>query len=400
MAITINTQPSAGDYLSAYHVIRVKATSNSVDIVRMRCEIFVDGVSKGSLKQDPDPGTTNEFTFNVAAYVQDQLGLDLDTHVDDYDVNEDVEMLKDVYVKFYEIEEQGDGTLAENATAATGNTFYCINASPDPYTGNVTVTEGKVLGIGATPVFLTEAPTTQSIATDERAFLAVAVDTATKMHRVRVKLYDSSSTLLSTHDITPSSVATGKAYVIPCGPYDLENWSGTISSAISFTSSVSYYTVELIDNAGTPATTSEIRRFDIDSTCYDTSIRIHWLNEWGGIDSHTFHGMITKSQEVESESYSRTQDWRTTPQKRDALTRRIQATEGNTYQLNGEGMAQGEAEWLTSLNSTPLTWYEDTSHVIHGVYVEHIDLDYEVEDEPQYTYDLEVRFNKRKRQRN
>ena len=140
MAITINSQPSSNELLSAYRPLEIKVTSNDVApapyTLKMKCFINLDGGADDNASTpiilDPDIGTSYTFTFDISSYLS---GLDTLTNtiqsrlnaVNFY--NADTNSIKAVSVRFKEVLLQADGTLGLTADSPSVTAGTAISAT-------------------------------------------------------------------------------------------------------------------------------------------------------------------------------------------------------------------------------------------------------------------------------
>ena len=287
MAITIDTEPSGT--LFAYRPLLHEITSDSTAIVRTIADVYVESTYVATLEANPDLDSTAGFTFDIQGVVQDNLDnfdLSLTTGVTNQN-----EINKAIQVKFYEVDQNANGSLsttwAEDG-AGTGSvdstTFQAINGTLNHKESN-SVTPFLS---GGTYGSLSKQVAPIRIKDGDIAMITGLITGALPTnYRLRLKQYDSSDSLLS-NGIVGTVVSSKKAMY---GKYDTD----------SLNASASYFTLSLEDNTAT-SITDEVR-FNLVTDCDNEFVSLYWFNSVGGYDYHLFEGKKVKKVRSKTTNY-------------------------------------------------------------------------------------------------
>ena len=212
--------------------------------------------------------------------------------------------------------------------------------------------------------FLTDAPRTQYINSNQSAFLYFLSSTTT-ITRLFIKSYDANGSLIvSTHISNPTSYTYTMA---ACGTYDITNsdpstWNS--SNAAAFFNGAAYYTVNTSGIAD-----NEIVTFYIDSKCSKyTPIRLHWLNRLGGFDSFNFNLKSTEDEDIKRASYKQEEhnftgtSWEYTKASRGTTDYHIQTQQKLT--VNTDYLTEAESTWMNDLFTSPVIYQEVNNELI------------------------------------
>lgn len=210
------------------------------------------------------------------------------------------------------------GTGAATGDMVTGDAVY-------PYNGAIRYPEftaydedDRTIGASGNRRFLSSFPASRNIALDENAWLVAIARAVNVARRYRVKTYDSTGAQNGEFYISYAAgelltTAASKMIQAPAG------WNinlvatgdiTVISGALPILdSAVAKYTIEWQNAANTAQ--SELITFNVvQRNCLYSPIRLHWVNRWGGIDSHTFDLVNKYRRNVEAQTYNRPQgEW-------------------------------------------------------------------------------------------
>lgn len=320
MAVTELTSPS--EPVFAYMPVVWSASSNNVDLVRMKCDVYRGdeyGLTNvvATIYQDYDIDSTT-FTFDISSICKDNLNHNLVTLDTSCVMVEDNEGHGWFKLEFTEIIETSSGLLEEayglfssvrDVYNATGNHKNFIDFDVNDYIANYSQTDlgtyltsypkGRSIDASTNPT------TYKEIGLDENEFLAYAIipDSTSGVPVddicIYCYLFDSNNSIINYIPLSTfqSSIKTGAgAYTkncnyIPCGTANL------VASGVSLTNA-KYYTISTYNTTNNKKTT-EIFRFKIVDRC-DDSIRLHWQNKYGKTDSYTFEGRNTYQRSTKS----------------------------------------------------------------------------------------------------
>jgi hypothetical protein len=214
--------------------------------------------------------------------------------------------------------------------------------------------------------FLTDAPRTQYIDSDQSAFLYF-LQTQLDLLVGRFRFYDSTGTTLGTGnvDLTPLTNAYG---YIACGTYDIENsdptsWSGINPATIL--NGCSYYDITL----RTSSSESEVFTFYINDRCSKyTPIRLHWLNRLGGFDSFNFNMKSMEETSITRASYKQEHHrFNGTNYLYDSMSRGTTDYHVMTQDkltVNTPFLTEAESVWMNDFASSPVVYQEVNNELI------------------------------------
>ena len=251
--------------------------------------------------------------------------------------------------------EYADSIITNLKTAWNGvrNTIDWLNFDYTDYYNAVT---GKK--------FLTDAPRTQYIDSDQSAFLYF-LSSATSIDSIALKSYDSSG-LLSAGVINISQVQ--KFNRIAVGTYDIVNsdastWS--LGNPATFLNGATYYTVR-IEGTGV---SSESVTFNVNQTCskYEP-IRLHWLNRLGGFDSFNFNMKSMEETAITRASYKQEHHrFNGTNYLYDSMSRGVTDYHVMTQDkltVNTPFLTEAESVWMNDFASSPVVYQEVNNELI------------------------------------
>ena len=251
--------------------------------------------------------------------------------------------------------EYADSIITNLKTAWNGvrNTIDWLNFDYTDYYNAVT---GKK--------FLTDAPRTQYIDSDQSAFLYF-LSSATSIDSIALKSYDSSG-LLSAGVINISQVQ--KFNRIAVGTYDIVNsdastWS--LGNPATFLNGATYYTVR-IEGTGV---SSESVTFNVNQTCskYEP-IRLHWLNRLGGFDSFNFNMKSMEETAITRASYKQEHHrFNGTNYLYDSMSRGVTDYHVMTQDkltVNTPFLTEAESVWMNDFASSPVVYQEVNNELV------------------------------------
>ena len=219
--------------------------------------------------------------------------------------------------------------------------------------------------------FLTNAPTTQYANIEDYGtlpFLTTPIGqnvAYTTLEDFKVRMYDSDGVLIgSVITIENKDIDGGfdvwNAHInrqmmfLGCFPANLRNWSSDFNAAIP---TLSYYFVQAYNSTG--QTISD--RITININCPNQkgfeSVRLTWLNQWGGWDYYTFKMKSSKTISTKGSTYQQLAgSWNEKSYRLDSFKGgkkafRVNATEKIT--MNTDFVSETESEWFEELINSP-----------------------------------------------
>ena len=210
----------------------------------------------------------------------------------------------------------------------------------------------------SSPKFLTDAPRTQYVDSNQSAFLYL-VSSTQDVAMVSLVSYNSSGGVVNigTINITPSSEFNR----IAIGPYDIVNsdsstWS--LGNPATFLNGASYYKVSV-----STTTASEQFTFNLNQRCskYEP-IRLHWLNRLGGFDSFNFSLKSEEETEIKRSSYKQEHHrFNGTNYLYDSMSRGVTDYHVMTQDkltVNTPFLTETESVWMNDFASSPVVYQE------------------------------------------
>lgn len=227
---------------------------------------------------------------------------------------------------------------------------------------------------GANRKFLTSAPTTRYIDSNQSLFLYCLALDANDATEVTIKSYDNSGLLHTTRisNTYSSGIASNydaRYFRIAVGTYDIANVDPTYSTYANVNTMLNgatYYTVQLTK---TGSAKSELVTIYVDQKCTKyTPVRLHWLNNLGGFDAYNFNYKSELNTDVERQSY--VQQPRTFTGTRFQYDKKsrgrteydVQYTRKLT--INTDYMSDAESAWIETLFTSPVIYYEFQNELI------------------------------------
>lgn len=354
MAITIDQEPDA--FSPAYNPLIFVATSDNTgeDNFQYVFDIYWAGVLQTRHRMPANP-TSGKAVFNAARIIEAQVTHDIDSSTTEFGVNENS------YIEFQvKVGEQYDvaGVATIFADLDTSSFIYAYNGIFDNL-DFPSYTSTPYLLSSSSKVFLTNAPSTQKVATGDLLWLHSMTSTTSNYDKLQVKKYDSAGVLLSTDTIAnPYTADTddNRFLRVGVGPANiLSSLGGT------YLDGVSYYTVQAINAAS--AAMSELRRFNLDSECSRfTPIRLQFLNKLGGFDAFSFNLVNKDTSEIKREKYKRktgtlsgsTFSYSQTDRSEHTLSTVIDASKN----ITSDWLSEAESLWLEELVTSPVVFQE------------------------------------------
>ena len=322
MAITITTdRPNADDLLSPRRPLKIRVTSNSGTISKMKCFIHLDGSgtadnASSPIILTPDIGTTNEFTFDISSYIDglDTLSSDMQTKGSAVSfIDRDTNSIKSVYCNFTELN-LSSGLLVDGDSSTDTPTFYCINGvwdydqtSGTAYTYNE-LDDYKIATTG-NKYFLTNNRNTRTIGVNESEYLS-GFTTITGTNYYTLVLYSGKNASGTSTFYQRTLTFDANRFDIPTGSANINattgGWKDVFNVATTdptIDSSVGSYKITLYDAAFGGNQISESVVFNVDHSCSDNYTRIKFLNRLGAFEYFTFKGYRNRSINVRKNYY-------------------------------------------------------------------------------------------------
>lgn len=354
MAIIISDQPES--YTPAYNpmVFVCESDNNDEDNFQYVFDIYWNSTFQTRHKIPARP-TDGKAIFDPKRIIEAQITHNIDLSTSAWG-NNPQSYLK-YYIKFGE-EYDVAGVSTVFPDLVTSNNIYAYNSVFD-FLDFVEYTSGTYLLADVPSLFLTNAPNAQSVRTSDKLWLYSLNNSPASVAKIQVKTYNSLGVLQSTVTIANTFNTAGDDnhfLRVGVGP-----WNILQSQVSTFFDNISYYTVQAL-NGGNVAI-SELRRFNIDSTCSKyTNYRLHFLNKLGGFDAFNFSLVSQDQSEIKKSSYTTSPGtlssgiW--TYSKSDLITKTMDVVVTDSTSINSNWITDSESTWLKELVTSPLVFWE------------------------------------------
>lgn len=376
MAVTISGTPD--EYSPVYNELMFVATSTQVAQTNFRFRVeILDSSSTTIATVDVFPDANNNMLFDahriLESYVTSNPTLTTIT---------ELKPCPESWVKYkVKVTERYGATLA-NYLSATTSFLYAFNASFKWKDFASYDQDDWCIKSGSVVPFLTNSPDTQTIYTNEKAFLHFAVQTDNIARRLRVRTYDINGNLAQTALIVNNYYAfdAGRFVRCPAGWNLNDITSGDLASGTQplIHSSIGSWKVDVTQSDGTTLLT-ETKTFNAAGECTPyTSYRLHFKNALGAFDSFTLNRRSTKTNKIERRTFEPVYGsisggaWSysiTEQRKKD-----FYIEDEETLKLNSDWITEDESTWLYELVTSPEIYVETDSelfsaHVKNSEYI-------------------------------
>lgn len=287
MALIAQPTP-AGDVLSIYAPVSYELTATTIygNPPLIKAQLYINGLAYGSEYAQPHYKAisgTYYFLFDISERLRsytnnnDTFNLGGNTNVKPADNVSNAGFAKkcEFEVVFTVWESSGvNGIYEATATTYTSNSLFGLSIAANQY-----ISETSIEFYGATLPFkfLTAAPTRQTLALGDKAYLSFFSRGASR-EGMRIRTYSASGVLLATayYDIGQALNTTNRVRRIAVGTADI--------ALITSLTGVFYYDICIVDDitAGTPTPISEVRQYYISDEC--NKYALHFLNAFGADD--------------------------------------------------------------------------------------------------------------------
>lgn len=369
MTITaVNQNPPA--YSPAYNENMFLATSSGTAQTNFRFVFDVyanDGVTLIARIKLPARPTDNKGLFDAKRVIENYLSYDLPTGGEAAGFYRNSGSFYKYTVKVGE--EYGSPSPTVYANQVTVSGLYVWNAAFDWFEFRNFLYTDYLLTTAAQKSLLTNAPTIQDIESSQNAWLSMMTASSGSIRHGQFKKYDSSGVLLgtlniaSTHD--PINEDADRFLRLACGTANLNaHTPGWIDS------NVSYYTVQVLGTSS--AVVSQLYRYDVQSNCRFTTVRLHWLNKRGGWDSFNFTLKSFESIKVIKQLFNRVYGTTTGTWSYQSSDRgdTVYDSRGKpAFRINSDWITEEESTWLEELLLSPEVYHEYDSGTFIGVQI-------------------------------
>lgn len=343
MSITIDTTPDA--ISAAYRPVVWTITSDDADIVRVIAEVKIDGTIRASIDKDPDLGQTDNFTFDVQNVLQDFLTHNLVRPSGNSVSNASTSEVS-VLLEFHEVLDTTAATLTTTWEAdgtgvgdTSSSAIVAVNATlqhEETQDMDVFTTDDS------TGRYLTNAPSTQRIRRTETAVLHFVTNEA----EIKIKLVE-----------TPTAGGSG----FPPAAVTINSKAGIIEiDASAMVSDTTQFTIQAADGSG--VVKKELFTYNIDDECYDSAVRLVWLNPLGGVDSYTFSAKKQEELRFRSPTFEKVVGKGFSVEDRGDTVQRVQASDHIDIFSRAEPRAT--ITWLKEIGLSSNVWVDDGTNFI------------------------------------
>lgn len=346
MAITINTNPTAGSSVhdNMWHVVS-SDNSGQTDF-KFVFDIWVNGVQKIRVKQFPEP-TTGKGYFDAGPTVRNSMTYqwfeptNASAYVDEPDMNGEAGIV-------YALRVGEDFSGITTLNMASGETSG-YNWAPPMFKRRAISLADKV------NKWFTNRPLTGTTKLAENLFIPFYTDAATLT--LHCQKFDASNNQIG-------STLNGSAVPIEFRFVQMNIGTTALSATLSttFDDSVKYYDVWF----------NSLEKFRVYLVCNPkyTPIPIHFVNRWGMYDTHSFDLANKLSMDVERKGFGQ-RDYKFNSNAVDYYSTANRYYEGKinysnkamwSYKLNSDALNDSEYEWMADLFTSPQILMEIDSY--------------------------------------
>lgn len=398
MAITIEQQPQT--YSTVYNNLPFVVSSDNTTEAGFQYvfDVWVSGSFLTRHRIPARPGT------GVGVFDPRKVLESLVTHDIDYAVNNwsnCPNSIIDYQIKYGE-EYVDSGVTTVFDDLEDSGTLFVFNASLEYLEWlEFDYTDYDLSEVSTSTKFLTNAPNIQNVILGQKAWLHMLAsdplqtigETIGDKGAYQVKTYSAAGTLINTSVAYTSDITgiTGDMIErIGIGPAQLlEQFGG------SFLNGASYYTVAVLSGGLSPTRITELRRFNIDSACRYTPVRLHFLNKLGGFDAFNFKKASKNNTDINRKTYKKllgTQSGTSfTYSSSDRVVNNMSISTDDSVKITSDWLSEEESFWLKELVSSPIVFQELNGQLIP---VQITDTKYEQKKkDTEKIFNLELTFN-------
>src|SRR3990167_3293842 len=378
MAITI--QQSPGSKQPAYSELAyvVSSTNIAQENFRFVADIYISGVSTPTYfrqKKSPHP-TLNVGVFDIHRILENYISHDISTSLYGFQRNE--ASWRQYEVQFREEYGISSG-ISVSSVLATGTSGDVINAAPGFVDFKDYAQDDYLMKLFGGAKFLTNAPLTQTIFSDENAWLYMMTESSGSIYYAQITTYseiDLGGSLIDTHriinvDTDSDRYKPGEFLRFGCGTRNLNFIPPNLFQAGGqsiITPSVKSYSVSM--RKSNFVGISEARIFNIIDNCYSKfdQYRLHFLNKLGGFDSFTFNMIAAETTDIVRTLFKKTVGTTTATSfsyaKSDKENQELSVMYQDSLTMESDWVTEDEGTWLEELVHSPVVYLD---HATHGL---------------------------------
>jgi len=405
MSVSITGTPAF--YTPAYNeqVVVASSTQTAQTNFRYRCEIVDNTLTNVLATVDVFPDANNLCVFDAKRVVESYVTSN-PTTTSMTELSKCAESFKQYYVKVWE----RYGTTLTNHSSGITSAVYAFNAAQRWEDFTSWNDDTYFIKSGNVANFLTNAPDSQNIYSNEKAFLHFGVRTSGIARKARIKTYDSSGSLIQTvlikNNYNNINVNDGGRIMrMPSGwnLNDLSSGEITSGSLPIITASVASWVIDIYDDSGLAQLTNTRTYVAAIECTPHTSYRVHFLNALGGFDSFTFNRKHEIKDTITKQSfepvYGSVSGGTWSYAKTDQRKKDFYIETNQTYKLNSDWISEAQSTWLYELITSPEVYIEiggslRSCYVKAAEYVEKIQVSDKI-----FNLELEIELGKSVRQR-
>ena len=402
--ITIENRPNYYSPVYNEHIFICSSTNVTQPNFKYLVDIYdTSGTLLVSLKQPPNP--SNGFlVFDAHRIIESYVSYDFTPG--QYGFLQNTNSYKGYYIKFGE-DYLVSGTLTDYPSQVQSVTIYGINAAlpwRDYANYNSHYTSPLVLS-NTDGQFLTT-PTAFNILLNQSFYLHFINAVNNNVTAMRIRTHDAYGTLIGTYvaanSYTNPATDANKFLRVSVGTQDVDNIPGitaTVGALPVITANVASYDIVLQNSAN--AITSPLITFNISCECKYDTVRLHFLNKYGGFDAFNFTKINAETVTPTRQGYKRpygtvtnisgTQTWGYNTYDRQNIN--FDTRYNSTYHLISDWLQDADIEWLRELVTSPVVFHEANPGTFYAVNV--TDAPYKVNKkkfEKVYNLELDIAY--------
>lgn len=369
--ITVLQEPE--EFMPGYNdqVFVVTSDHKTEQNFRYIADIYIQGTGTYErLKLFPDP-TYGNAAFPVGRIVENFISHDIEKNLHGFQQN--INSYSRYSVKFGEEYGLSSSGTTVYPNQVTTNTFYAWNGILDHF-GLIdyqNASQNPYIAHDDTTKFLTDAPSSGVIRSNEDAWLYMMANISNGARRMHIVTYDVSGNIIQTFEYQNpyrNLLSTNDRFLrFGCGTRNLNllDSSGVVTGSLPvITDSVDRYSVTLHN----VIPTTETKWYLIRDTCTrSTTYRFHFLNAKGGFDSFTFIRGSKVDADITRSKYKKLVGGLTSSStygysKKDRGSVQYNTVLKDGFKVKSDWIKEDVCTWLEQLVSSPEVYLDDPDH--------------------------------------
>jgi len=359
MAITTVIPPATNTVATRPVVWQLE--SNTANIARMILVVTDISFTISTIEQNPEPGTTGVFKFNISSILADQLSFTTAnsdaTGVIPSTITQDT-AYTNYSIRAWEVLDDGTTTYPIGADYTSGffvshNYILTHKEWVKPF-----VLSDYDMTLGTGKSFLTNSKDSRCIIKGYSEYLS--------MHRVLDNsefvrdYYDSNDVFLFSQSYPVINKAGSVLFNNQYGKVSGSGLPGSGEVGDLLAGYTEPYCLVYIQNSDL-SVASEVKKYIFKEPC-GVDRQIHWENKFGAQDSYTFRGRVVEGFEHKSENYLKPNGNNIVSTTRGSAT--LKNTVEHVFEVFSKSIKKSEVNWLQEMFYNKRAWTEEDGHLL------------------------------------